>query len=564
MLKFMKNYPSMFADSFNDAIMEKSFDRPLVEYVLDAWRSLEIVQGIKFLGYDYTEEMSDIEINDYIVKRYPKGVSKDKRYDYKFVDDTKVGLLKVYLLLTSYEMDYELGKMVEKQKKITKSLLIPLQDEDGYYFVNGKKYYLIYQMVEKSTYTAANSVILKSLMPFAIRRKTVDAEDMKGNLYTLPYYTVELYRKDYPVMLIYASKGLDYAIQFAIQHYPYVCMDFTTEYNENDDKYIYFGISTKLFLKVRKSLFEKYIYIQSVVGGLLEICSNRLTESKLNDETIWIKKLSQSNMEKGKNLLNSLKRLLDETTKKNLRVDLYNKMDVLSVIRWMTQEFNDLRAKDNMDLCNKRLRCNEMLASLITYEFSIRLNQILTLGQKATIEDLKKIFKFTPELLIQKMHTSGIFRYDENINDLDVFSRFKYTNKGPHSAGSKNKKSIGVNYRGLHPSFIGYIDMTVCGNSDPGTSGTLVPYSDMNSFYFDDNNEPENFGIEFIKDMENILNEDGISAIKISFENKEDYFSILNNLHLFINDGIKVSCTSREHNYDVILEDDEDMEKKKK
>ena len=42
-------------------------------------------------------------------------------------------------------------------------------------------------------------------------------------------------------------------------------------------------------------------------------------------------------------------------------------------------------------------------------------------------------------------------------------------NKGPHSAGQKNGNSVGVKYRGIHPSMIGYIDMTVCGNSDPGT-----------------------------------------------------------------------------------------------
>ena len=39
-------------------------------------------------------------------------------------------------------------------------------------------------------------------------------------------------------------------------------------------------------------------------------------------------------------------------------------------------------------------------------------------------------------------------------------------NKGPHSAGQKNGNSVGVKYRGIHPSMIGYIDMTVCGNSD--------------------------------------------------------------------------------------------------
>jgi hypothetical protein len=52
-------------------------------------------------------------------------------------------------------------------------------------------------------------------------------------------------------------------------------------------------------------------------------------------------------------------------------------------------------------------------------------------------------------ILIQKMHSSGVFRFDDNINDMDFFSRFKFTNKGPHSAGQKNGNSVGVKYRGM-------------------------------------------------------------------------------------------------------------------
>ena len=289
-------------------------------------------------------------------------------------------------------------------------------------------------MVEKSTYTSANSVILKSLMPFAIRRQTIVKEDIKENEYTLPVYTIDLFRKDIPVMLLYASRGLNYAVQYALQSYPYVALDFVTKADPEDKKHIYFQISTKLFLKVHKKLFNKFQYLQSVVGGILFISTNRLTMEKIDDPTIWIKKLSNNNMEKGKNLLDSLKRLLDETTKKILRVDISNKIDVLSVIRWMTQSFNELRMKDNMNLANKRLRCNEYIASLLTQEFSKKLNRIMALGSKATIDNYREIFRFPGDILIQKMHSSGVFRFDDTINDMDFFSRFKYTNKGPHSA----------------------------------------------------------------------------------------------------------------------------------
>ena len=51
--------------------------------------------------------------------------------------------------------------------------------------------------------------------------------------------------------------------------------------------------------------------------------------------------------------------------------------------------------KDNCDLNNKRLRCNEYIASLLTKEFSKRLNRIISMGEKATIDNIKELFRFS-------------------------------------------------------------------------------------------------------------------------------------------------------------------------
>ena len=69
-------------------------------------------------------------------------------------------------------------------------------------------------------------------------------------------------------------------------------------------------------------------------------------------------------------------------------------------------------------------------------------------------------------IIIQKMNSSGIIRYNDVINDMTFFSKVKFTIKGPHSLGNKNSNSISARYRGLHHSYIGHIDLTVCGNSD--------------------------------------------------------------------------------------------------
>ena len=59
------------------------------------------------------------------------------------------------------------------------------------------------------------------------------------------------------------------------------------------------------------------------------------------------------------------------------------------------QEFNELRLKDNCDLANKRLRCNEYIATLLTKEFSRRLNRIISMGDKVAIDNIRELFRFS-------------------------------------------------------------------------------------------------------------------------------------------------------------------------
>jgi hypothetical protein len=325
-------------------------------------------------------------------------VKQKEKYDFKYIDESHVGLLTVHIRLTVETTDPRIGETVTKQQTITKSMLIPLQDEDGCYFLNGQRVYMIYQLVEKSTYTAANSVILKSLMPFAVRRYTIDVEDAAGTPYILPYYTIELFKKDVEVMLIYATKGLDYAIQFSLEA-AYVVMQMVEEYDENDLINLYFPISSHLYVKVNRELFDQFVYVRSVVGGILKISTNRLTLEKINDEELWLKKLGGTNAQKGENLLRSAKRLLDETTGKILKLEIYQKHDVYSLTRWMCQEYNDLRMKDNMDLSNKRIRSNEILSCLMTQEFSIRLNRVMSFGKKADLDNYRELFSFPGDKL---------------------------------------------------------------------------------------------------------------------------------------------------------------------
>ena len=68
MRKYLSQYTkdSMFEKHLNHALMTKSADPPLVEFVKESWKSLEVVPSIKIVGFDYTEEESAIDINNHI------------------------------------------------------------------------------------------------------------------------------------------------------------------------------------------------------------------------------------------------------------------------------------------------------------------------------------------------------------------------------------------------------------------------------------------------------------------------------------------------------------------
>lgn len=457
MLKYLNQYENKFEDELNHDIMDKTFDEPLVEYIKDVWRSLEVAPPIKILKFEWVSDESKIDVNRFIFKR-EKGKPKKDKLAYKFVSDNRCGSLTTWVQITLPVKDPKTGEIQIHQKVIRKSILIPLQDENGYYFVKGKKYRMLFQLVEKSTYTGSQTVTLKSLMPIALSRNTIDhegyivkptellavmndgdggavkkteviKEDVDSHEYHLPLYNIFMFRKEIPAILFYLANGVDWALDFL---WVRNILSFESNMDDRRENEIWFPISAKCFLRVRdKDLFDKYTYIQSVVGGILHVVSNRFTPAMIDDTTIWIKKLGNgNNYAKGLDMLTFFNRLLDQVTVKILKIDDYHKKDIYHLVRWMMMNFNELRLKDNMDLNNKRIRCNEYISSLLTMEFSKRLNRVVAMGNKATMDNYKEIFKFSGEILLQKMHASGILRFDDVINDMTFFSKFKITSKG--------------------------------------------------------------------------------------------------------------------------------------
>ena len=134
----------------------------VVNYSRSDAEATEVVEQIKFEGYTFNENESEIDANKYLFKREKKKKKKD-RFETKLIADSRCGLLTVYFRITMLTKDPTTGETTYQVYPRHKSMLIPLQDEKGYFYIKGKTYYLIYQLLEASTYTSANSITLKSL-----------------------------------------------------------------------------------------------------------------------------------------------------------------------------------------------------------------------------------------------------------------------------------------------------------------------------------------------------------------------------------------------------------------
>lgn len=540
MKDFLQNYENLNESRINQGLISREYDDNLVDLITNSCRSLEVLEYVKFLGHTFIDDEKEIDLNDYMTTRRKTRKKTDTRYMY--MQDSRYVELRLRFRI----------ECKGEAAIITKKLLIPVADSNGYYTIKGKKYLLLYQLVDSSTYTTRQNLTLKSLMPVIVKRTKGEFADTDGILYTAPTYIVFIFKKEVDVLLFYFARlGVTKTLEF-------FSVDKIIRFVEDEgdkSKYIYFKIKNKIYLEVSRYFFLKYQYVQTMAFMILQIVTNRLTLDDLENKDFWIEWIGSLNAtnsynfhEKGENTVTFFTRMLDETTKDILKIDKSNKRTIYSVVRWMIENYNELRKKDNMDLSNKRLRCNEYIASLLTKAFSERVNRVISAGNRVNLDKVREIFKFSGNILMEQLHMSGLLRYDDRINDMDFFGKLKFTLKGPNSLGGKNEKNISRKYRGLHHSYLGRLDINVCGTSDPGSSGIITPFCKTDGLYFDGAQEPEDGIFDLKRELRREHREENSEMLVVDiFENCDtiqDVFELEGKFRK-INQSFKIKRTER-------------------
>lgn len=415
MRRFLNDMPNDYEKALNKDLLNKAFDRPLHEYIYDAFKGFEILPNIKILGYEWVPDEDKYDVNDHVIRR-----NSNKNKTIKHISETRCGVMYIDAEVTGLDKN---GVM--KVHYIKKPLVLPIIDEDGYMTIKGKKCYLIYQMVDKMLYPSFSAVTIKSLMPICVKTAKDDFTDMDGNTYTIPTYTIQIFKTAINVLLLYSNLTITKTLNFMeVERFirierkgetPPPCKDEIIRFD--------CGKKSDIIVAVKKKAFDKEIYIRSIVGCLINLfVETKIKYDQIDDWEEWMIIVGgKHTIRRGLYQHIFFNRLLDEVTRKELRINDQDKQNIYYLLRWIIQNYHALWSKDNLSMINKRLRCNEYLGSYFTAEVSKRINRIVSLGDKATIRDYLNLFKFPEQhwgsslncgnILLDQLNRSSIVIY---------------------------------------------------------------------------------------------------------------------------------------------------------
>ena len=532
MKETLKYYKNPNEDKVNtDLIYRKNVDEETIAYIVNACKCLEIVDNIKFLGYKINSDETTIDPESYITRRSSKKADKEQKYI--FINNNRNFELILMFELNAYEKKYQrVRRMI-----INKKLLLPMVDDDGYYLIKGKRYYLIYQLLESSTYNKGNGLSVKSFLPIDIQREIIEITDIEENEYEIPIYTITMFNKERDILLFYfAEMGIRRALSFLMVD-EFISVyegDLDTLYKDGEldtNFYRYFKFNDSIYVEVDKKAFDEYKYVRTIVGMIKQVINRKTLYTHLYNRDYYLRHIGEGQaqtqidlIEKGELTLQRFKRMLDINTILILKLEYCNKKDIFCLIRCIMQNFDSFRSKDNLDFKYKRLRSQEIIGAMFTTILSSKFNKI-TSQKSLTLDTLQKIFSFQGNCLITQLVNSGLMVYDDKMNDLDALTKLKFTMKGQNSLGNKNGKKITSKYRSLDPSKLGYQDIIAIGNSDPGTSGIITLINDIDGLQFSSDHEPEEFLPEFkTYIIDRIKDRDEVGYILIDPTDPDDYY----------------------------------------
>ena len=530
MLHRLKYYRNPNESRLNKGIMYRKYDKPLELYVVDVFKSIsKTLTEIEMTDYEFIIDVEKVDRSKYERSRKPSKTKQKTAY----IKESWLGELIMHFKVDMSEYQYLVPeKAIDNPKDkdyippelyYTVKMLVPVPDSHGNYMLRGVKYTNQYQLTEASTYVTPGNVVEKSLMPVKVKKYKVNATDIDGNVLVLDSFSVQMFTSFVNIMYFFLSEygWFDTLEMFSVGEYVELVPNIDNGVSP-DSTYIKLNST---YLKVKTSALNSN-YVQSIVGTLVDALSGKAEYEDIITEEMWVRKigatkkgsLKDSHYDLGTKHKKLFNRMLDCATEDVLRLENYNKEDILSLIRWMVQNYTELKQKDNLNILHKRLRGNEYIASLLNGVISERIKKLVNRASNTpqkVITKYKNFFAYKGNELISQCHNSGLIKYDDLVNDMTMFEKFKITLKGPNAVGGKNQRNINARMRALHPSHIGRIGLAISSQGDPGLTNYLNPLVETDGLFFKETPpEPERFFERYMEEL-GISNDEEDSSVII-------------------------------------------------
>lgn len=494
--RIREHYRNPDENRINWKLVQKEYEDPIETYVLDCFDSIhDVLPNISMVGNQFITDVNSVDISSYDRTRSKK--PKDQEQKYYQIKNSRVGEL-----IMNFHVDDEFhGKPIELDYQVKE--LIPIPDEHGDMLLKGVNYTPQYQLTETSTYVTSTDLVMKSLMPNKVRKVPVTIRSNKGDTYTT--HAFETYVMDSFVNLLlyyFADMSVFDALEyFNVGAYISVLPTETVEETGYRPECMYFPCGNDIMVEVNSEAFMTSEYIRNIAGTVIDCIGTNMTWDNILSPEKWTIRIGgtkktakpEAHKELGSRYRVLYNRMLDKSSRKTLRTTWHSKENIYNIFRWICQNYDALRRKDNLDILNKRLRCNQYYGFSVNTVISEHIKKFVNTSvntEEALINKYKVFFSFRGNEVISKMHKSGLIKFNDLVNDLTFFQRLKVTMNGPNALGNKNARNIAARQRALHPSHIGILGLDVCSASDPGITNYINPLCQTDGLFFK-NSPPE-------------------------------------------------------------------------
>jgi len=539
MKEYLKKYSDENPERFNKKFILSRQEQNILEYAKDIFKALEILDEIKV--EDVTLETDESTF----------GPIKAQHKYYKSILPSRLDKIHYKIRITPAEsIENEpivLGKTTKKKNSATAESFIREGDifinkliDDCFYINEGIRYFLIYQIVDNATYGTEDCVSLKSLlMPITLKQHIITAvPEFDETPVDLKSFEILLFSKHVnPVLYTFGKDSYNSLVSLKVKdpnntfsewenYRDPTIIDkfnkfFSTDFKFSDkieelseDGRVIFKIAPEkakasadiCYVSVSKEKLQNDTLTKGILGSLLDIKNEtrkkRITFSydQLTSPWFWVSSLSSfftknndymKKFNKMKTMLISLNRLVDDTTRKILKLPDEDKESTLTIARYIMKNFDELMCADSQDLATKRLRLYEYQLYPLRKYFSDQIYRVLNSPTRSKAI-LDRIFSnLSPMFVTKATWSEKLLRYYNSTNDMNLFSAFlKYTFRGPQSLN----KTVTVEQRDLHPSYAGRLSLIASSASDPGMSGSLTPFIEVYDYYFEDQSKKSDIG----------------------------------------------------------------------